>query len=364
MRTNHHQLIPFKSVFHFVDENCIIKCLRYLSTYFLLEKRIILFDSISLKCTNKQVRHFEFHTKKQKKEHFLLENPKGFEIFFQEEEKTTPNWNRLTWFHFLEDFIDQTKDNQRYIKNLKYIYNFIEDTEEIFERSIFECDLLLNMLSDIEGFTEVMIKSYFYLYFQIKNSAKKKTKRQWKDMLKDHIISSKIVFNQIVSEKTKEKIMINIFRCVETLKENYIDSNNFENDETLKPIIIMFKQEVHRIISEEADYIFTSEIHFGNWFLSLLRFMLLIEPIPFDLMKHITTFNILLYLAPFPSLPDDEDKKKQFKRSIVKYTIYPEQAREKTKTKIMTSINKERFFSVHPFIRNIFVSKLLHLSCS
>ena len=70
MRTNHHQLIPFKSVFHFVDENCIIKCLRYLSTYFLLEKRIILFDSISLKCTNKQVRHFEFHTKNRRKNIF------------------------------------------------------------------------------------------------------------------------------------------------------------------------------------------------------------------------------------------------------------------------------------------------------
>lgn len=314
-------VIPLLSLFYLGNEKSLITALRSITSRFLLEETIDPLSSIELKSLKRGKKLIEFQNE------FYIEHPYHFQLVFKEA-TTDKTWNRKWFYLWIRELVTVLKENKR-TKLYLIINEFLKELDDKFAKSIFDLDLLLQQTN---GLKEDMIHPFMHLYHYIDiDSDRMKRDMDWSLILRGHVESCSVVFNQILSSVKKEKILLEIFETVKIMEESNI---------TIEEAVPVFKKEVNFIINNHTSYVFTNTINFKRWYASLRSFLRCCVSVPFHLKRMITKLNMVLYLA----LETDEILDTKSHELIYKT--------ETNKYRFMGRKESEKLKKIHPFLRN------------
>lgn len=314
--------IPFMTLFLLGNEESLITGLRSITSHFIMKESIDPLTTIDMKSLKKGKKLIEFQGE------FYIEHPSNFQLIFKNSNSTDKTWNRKSFYAWVKELVSILKEKSK-TKVYLLMKEFLKELDEIFYKSVFDLDLLLQSTN---GLQEEMITPFFHLYHNINiDSDTKKSQTDWSLILRGHVESCKIIFDQILCKVKKEKILLEIFQTVKILEASNI---------TLDEAVPVFKKEVNAIINNHTSYVFTSSVHFKRWYVSLKSFLSCCAELPFNLKRMLTKLNMILYLA----IETDEILDIKKNELICK-----------------TATNKYRFMGrkeanqmkmIHPFLRN------------
>ena len=292
----------------------IITLLRSVTTYMLLEKNILSLSSIQLKPLYDNKKYISI-VQDQNKDHFYLEHLSSFKIQWWKSD--TKIWTITAWKKWVYECIHVLK---MYPSIQKVVVQFYQnEIESCFKKSSYQ---IQQLKKHNVFFEKEMIESWFFM--------KRECHENITEMLDGHIDALSIIYKQISSSEIKKNIAKDIFSIVEIysniIAKSLDDSNKFNT------IIIDFKKEVNKTISNYVNFVKTDKINFRWWLLSLYQFILSCDLVSFDITKSIIRLNMIFFFV----FPVDTIKK------------YPQ---IHVNNKKITNTN---MVSIHPFMRGIY----------
>ncbi len=341
-------VIPFMSLFYIENEEALVTSLRSITSYFLIKKQIVPLQEISLIPLKRGKKLIQFLEDQQSNNHYL-EHPKGMRLHFEQSQGDAA-WNRIDWFHWV---IELEKVSQLNYPKLNIVLKeYVKELDSIFYKSINDMDLLL---TSVEGLTEEMIKPFMYLYNSFGDTNYKFLKSvNFNELLNIHVKNCTVIFDQIISQYTKEQILLSIFDIMQTL----IDQTPFGSPLQIEDYIL-FKKEVNYSINKYTSYIDTSKVNFKSWYVCLFHFMqIYCKKVSFNMEQSITKLNMIFFLA----LENDELFNYAVKNTTNKdvvYTISKCDDSNNYKYKYLMKKSVSKLVTVHPFIRNVYHKEIL-----
>ena len=292
----------------------IITLLRSVTTYMLLEKNILSLSLIQLKPLYEDKKYISI-VKDQNKDPFYLEHLSSFKIQWWKSD--TKIWTTTAWKRWVSECIDILK---MYPPIQKVVLQFYQnEIESCFKKS---SNQIQQLKKHNVSFEKEMIESWFFM--------KRECHENITEMLDGHIEALSIIYKQISSSEIKKNIAKDIFSIVEIYSG--IIAKSLDDSKKFNTIIVDFKKEVNKTISNYVNFVKTDKINFRWWLLSLYQFILSCDLISFDITKSIIRLNMIFFFV-FPV-----DTIKQYPQIHVNNK----------------KINNTNIVSIHPFMRGIY----------
>ena len=292
----------------------IITLLRSCTTYMLLERNILSLSLTQLKPLYEDKKYISI-VKDQNDDNFYLEHLSSFKIQWWKSDKKI--WTISGWKRWVQECIDLLKMYPSIQKVVSQFYH--NEIDACFRKSSTQIQQLKkhNAL-----FEKEMIESWFFM--------KRECHENITEMLDGHIEALSIIYKQISSSEIKKNIAKDIFSIVGIYST--IIAKSLDDPKKFNTIVLDFKKEVNKTISNYVNFVKTDKINFRWWLLSLYQFILSCHDIPFDITRSVIRLNMIFFFA------FSVDMIKDYRQIYVNHK------------KIMTT----NIVSIHPFMRGIY----------